>query len=71
VSGGLDINIDVSRHCADAVRDRLISEYGIGYLAPRASVFTLEGNAVNRRVEVVLLLGSQKDRGGGLPREST
>ena len=64
-TGSLDGNVAVSRKRADAVRTRLISEYGIspaqvvaegmGYLAPVASNLTSEGREANRRVEVILL----------------
>ncbi len=63
--GGLDSNIDLSRRRAEAVRDRLIEQYGIapdrleaqgaGYLAPIASNLTAEGRDANRRVEAVLM----------------
>ncbi|MCU9837384.1 OmpA family protein [Ruegeria sp. WL0004] len=63
--GSLDSNIDLSRRRAEAVRDRMIEQYGIaadrllaqgaGYLAPIASNLTAEGRDANRRVEAVLL----------------
>lgn len=63
--GSLDSNIDLSRRRAEAVRDRLVEQYGIapdrleaqgaGYLAPIASNLTAEGRDANRRVEAVLL----------------
>ncbi len=62
--GSLEANIRVSRARAAAVRDALIAEFGIGaeritaegvgFLAPRALNTTAEGQALNRRVEVVL-----------------
>lgn len=64
-TGTLDANIAVSQKRADAVRDRLINAYGLradqlraegaGWLAPRASNRTAEGQDRNRRVEAVLL----------------
>lgn len=63
--GDLQSNIALSRQRAEAVRARLIAEYGaaadrvsaegMGYLAPRASNLTPEGREANRRVEVILL----------------
>ncbi|SDD69705.1 OmpA family protein [Ruegeria marina] len=63
--GSLESNIDLSRRRAEAVRDRLVEQYGIapdrlqaqgaGYLAPIASNLTPEGRDANRRVEAVLL----------------
>ncbi|SEK25253.1 OmpA-OmpF porin, OOP family [Roseovarius azorensis] len=63
--GGFDNNVALSRSRAEAVRDRLVNEYGvppaqieahgIGYLAPVASNRTAGGRERNRRVEVVLL----------------
>lgn len=63
--GSLDSNVDLSRRRAEAVRDRLIEQYGIapdrleaqgaGYLAPIASNLTAEGRDANRRVEAVLM----------------
>lgn len=63
-SGGLDVNIAVSRRRAQSVRQRLIDRYaipaqqieaeGVGYLAPRASNLTDAGREQNRRVEAVV-----------------
>ncbi len=63
--GGLAPNQSLSQQRAEAVRDRLIEEYGISvgqleaggvaYLAPIASNLTPEGREANRRVEAVLL----------------
>ncbi len=63
--GSLDGNIRISKQRAQAVRKRLVEEYGIpeqqldaegmGYLAPRASNLTPEGRETNRRVEVIVL----------------
>ena len=63
--GGLEGNIAISKQRAEAVRQRLISKYGIqksritaegiGYLSPRASNQTPEGREQNRRVEAVVL----------------
>lgn len=63
--GALDANIRLSRARAEAVRDRLVDAHGAdrtrieaqgaGYLAPVATNLTPEGQATNRRVEVVLL----------------
>jgi OOP family OmpA-OmpF porin len=63
--GSLEANITLARSRAEAVRVRLIEEYGIaaarleaqgiGYLAPIASNLSAEGREANRRVEVVLL----------------
>lgn len=63
-SGSLAGNIALSRLRAVAVRDRLMTKYGLsggqvdaqgaGYLAPRASNLTPEGRQKNRRVEVML-----------------
>lgn len=63
--GGLAANLALSRARAQAVRTRLIEDYGIaaarleadgiGYLAPIASNLTEEGRQRNRRVEAVLL----------------
>ena len=62
--GGLDSNIAISKQRAEAVRQRLISKYGIqksritaqgiAYLSPRASNQTPEGREQNRRVEAVV-----------------
>ncbi|WP_147126374.1 OmpA family protein [Shimia ponticola] len=64
-SGSLEINLQVSRARAEAVRARLIAVYGIaadrveaegvGYLSPRASNLSDEGRAANRRVEAVVI----------------
>lgn len=64
-TGDLDINIRVSQQRAEAVRARLIEEFGVpenrlqaegmGYLAPRDTNLTPEGRERNRRVEAVLL----------------
>lgn len=66
-SGGLDVNIAVSRKRAESVRQRLVERYGIpatqveaegvGYLAPRASNLSDAGRERNRRVEVVVTAG--------------
>lgn len=63
-SGGLDVNIAVSRKRAESVRQRLIDRYdipgarvdaqGVGYLSPRASNLTEPGREQNRRVEVMV-----------------
>ncbi|MGQ0566566.1 MAG: OmpA family protein [Gemmobacter sp.] len=63
-SGGLDTNIAISRRRAEQVRTVLVDQYdvpraqvtaeGVGYLAPRASNLTPEGQQANRRVEVVV-----------------
>jgi len=63
-SGGLDVNIAVSRQRAQSVRQRLIDRYdiparqvdaqGVGYLSPRASNLTEAGRQKNRRVEVMM-----------------
>lgn len=63
--GGLDANIAVSRARANAVRTRLIEEYGVdpdqlqaagmGYLSPRESNLTETGREANRRVEVIIV----------------
>ena len=63
--GGLEGNIAISKQRAEAVRQRLISKYGIqksritaegiAYLSPRASNQTPEGREQNRRVEAVVL----------------
>ncbi|MCR8724852.1 OmpA family protein [Frigidibacter sp. ROC022] len=64
-TGGLDINIAVSRRRAASVVERLATSYGVprnqisaeavGYLAPRASNLTEAGRTANRRVEAVLI----------------
>jgi OOP family OmpA-OmpF porin len=63
--GGSEANIALSRTRAEAVRERLVSTYGvppaqveaqgIGALSPVASNRTAEGRERNRRVEAVLL----------------
>lgn len=63
--GGFESNITLSRTRAEAVRERLVSTYGvpsvqveaqgIGALSPVASNRTVEGRERNRRVEAVLL----------------
>jgi len=63
--GGLEGNITLSKQRAEAVRERLISKYGIqksritahgiAFLAPRATNQTEEGRERNRRVEAVIL----------------
>lgn len=62
--GALAANIALSKRRAEAVRARLIEQFGVtpsqlsaegaGWLAPRASNLTPEGRAKNRRVEAVL-----------------
>jgi len=62
--GALDGNIRLSRARAEAVRTRLIEEFGVapgqvaadgvGYLAPRAANADAAGRMLNRRVEAVL-----------------
>jgi OOP family OmpA-OmpF porin len=63
--GELNENIAISKQRAEAVRQRLISKYGIqktritaegiAYLSPRASNQTPKGREQNRRVEAVVL----------------
>lgn len=63
-SGGLAVNITLSRERARSVMDQLIQQYGVdksqlsaegvGYLAPRATNLTDAGRRMNRRVEAVL-----------------
>lgn len=63
-TGALQANIGLSRSRAEAVRQSLISDFGIaadrlefagaGFLAPRALNSSEEGMALNRRVEIVL-----------------
>jgi outer membrane protein OmpA-like peptidoglycan-associated protein len=63
-SGSLAANIAVSERRAEAVAEKLISDYGVdparvlakgvGFLAPRATNQTDEGQQKNRRVEVVV-----------------
>ncbi len=61
--GGLDANLALSKHRAEAVRDALVERgvdaarleaHGVAYLAPITTNATEEGRAVNRRVELVL-----------------
>jgi OOP family OmpA-OmpF porin len=62
--GSIDANLALSMRRAEAVRDRLVADYGVaserlraegvGYLAPRATNRTEEGRRANRRVEAVL-----------------
>lgn len=62
--GALESNIALSRKRADAVLERLVSDFmipaervqtdGVGFLSPRSTNQTEEGRAQNRRVEVVL-----------------
>ncbi|KFE34819.1 OmpA family protein [Thioclava atlantica] len=62
--GSLAANIALSKKRAEAVRSKLVSDYGVdpnqisaegaGFLAPRASNLTKEGREKNRRVEAVL-----------------
>lgn len=64
-TGALERNIALSEARAAAVRQSLITDYGVspaqvsaagvGYLAPRATNATPEGREANRRVEVVLV----------------
>ena len=61
--GGVEYNLDLSRQRAAAVRDALVSRYGVGAARlspagfgasrPKASNATLAGRARNRRVELV------------------
>ncbi|MEM6794995.1 MAG: OmpA family protein [Acidobacteriota bacterium] len=61
--GGFDHNMDLSRRRADSVRAALVADFGIsprrleahgvGLLAPKASNEVPEGQARNRRVEVI------------------
>ncbi|MEM6306816.1 MAG: OmpA family protein [Pseudomonadota bacterium] len=63
-TGALQANITLSRERARAVRDVMVTQYGVaadriiaegvGYLAPIADNRTDEGRAMNRRVEVVV-----------------
>lgn len=63
--GQLSQNIALSKRRAEAVRARLIQDYGVpsgqlqaegmGYLAPIASNLTQQGRETNRRVEVILV----------------
>jgi len=62
--GALETNIRLSRARAEAVRARLVSDFGVaatqvaaegvGFLAPRASNDDAAGRMLNRRVEAVL-----------------
>lgn len=62
--GALEANIRLSKARAEAVRARLISEFGVGaaqvaaegvgFLAPRAANLDAAGRMLNRRVEAVL-----------------
>lgn len=63
-TGGLAANLALSLRRAQSVRDRIAARHdlaagqvqaeGAGYLAPRASNQTAEGQARNRRVEVIV-----------------
>ena len=63
-SGGLDVNIAISKKRALSVRQYLIEKHGVsgaqieaegaGYLAPIASNLTEDGRRANRRVEVMV-----------------
>lgn len=63
-SGGLDVNIGISKRRAASVLERLASKYniprnrmeaeGMGYLAPIAPNLTEEGREANRRVEAII-----------------
>ncbi len=63
-SGSLEANVTLSRRRAEAVRDRLMRDHGIGadriaaegvgYLSPRDSNLTEEGRTRNRRVEAIV-----------------
>ncbi|WP_224824070.1 OmpA family protein [Cognatishimia sp. MH4019] len=63
-TGGLDVNIDISRQRATAVLERLASTFGVprtrmeaegmGYLAPIASNLSEAGREENRRVEAII-----------------
>jgi outer membrane protein OmpA-like peptidoglycan-associated protein len=62
-TGDFDMNITLSKNRADAVMEKLISEYGVagdqlkpygaGPVSPVASNSTEQGRANNRRVEIV------------------
>ncbi len=64
-TGGLAANLALSLRRAESVREWIASRHdltagqvqaeGVGYLAPRASNLTTEGQALNRRVEVILI----------------
>jgi OOP family OmpA-OmpF porin len=61
--GGNDYNLRLSQRRAEAVKQALISEYaisadrmtpeGFGASQPKATNETIEGRALNRRVELV------------------
>lgn len=63
-TGGLDININISRQRAASVLERLATQYeiprarmeaeGMGYLAPIASNLEAAGREANRRVEAII-----------------
>nr|WP_239113334.1 OmpA family protein [Shimia biformata] len=63
--GGLDKNMTLSKRRAEAVRDYMVQELGVGagqldadgvsYLAPVTTNATPEGREQNRRVEAILL----------------
>ena len=63
-TGGLDVNVNISRQRAAAVLDRLATSYGVsrtrmeaegmGYLAPIASNLEEAGREANRRVEAII-----------------
>ncbi len=67
--GGLEGNIALSRRRAASVLERLVSQHGanrsqmeaqgVGYLSPLASNLTRDGQALNRRVEVIVISTSQ------------
>lgn len=61
--GSLEVNVDLSRRRAEAVRDALVERgveagrldaHGVGWLAPVSANTTEAGRALNRRVELVL-----------------
>lgn len=66
-SGGLAINIAISKRRAEQVRAVLVGQYGVtrgqvtaegvGFLAPRATNASDAGREANRRVEVVVVEG--------------
>lgn len=63
-AGSLEANVALSKRRAEAVRNRLVQEYGVeagrlvalgaGFMSPRDSNLTEEGRARNRRVEAIL-----------------
>jgi len=63
-SGSLEANIALSKRRAEAVRTRLVRDFGVeagrllalgaGFMSPRDSNLTEEGRARNRRVEAIL-----------------